>query len=161
MKHLKEYKIFESNSINFDKIKQNLEDILLELNDEGLDTSVYCYDSTKYKEITFPPSYKKEWHSQIDFIEIMLSSKERSDIELNMVHIFEVARRISVYLADETGNKYLNLEEYCMNNTYVYMDDGPRMEYAIPKYIFFFGFTMELPYAFWHHSFANKYYNHL
>lgn len=52
MKHLKSYKIFESNEFNLD-VKKYVEDLLLEVNDENLKTDVVSVSTTNHYLLTY------------------------------------------------------------------------------------------------------------
>lgn len=53
MNHLSNFKIFESNSVKVSEIKYDLEDILLELSDDGFEIKIHINDWNKdYKSIS-------------------------------------------------------------------------------------------------------------
>ncbi len=52
MKHLKSYKIFESNEFNLD-VKIYVEDLLLEVNDENIETDVVSISTTNHYVLTY------------------------------------------------------------------------------------------------------------
>lgn len=68
MKHLSNFKIFESNSVKVSDIKYDLEDILLELTDGGFEYKIHINDwSRNYKSISDD--------SEINWVSVEISKK--------------------------------------------------------------------------------------
>jgi hypothetical protein len=103
MKHLKPYKIFESSS----SIIDNVNDMLLELNDDGFKCRAYEIDALNLPGITknIPKGYKLvKTHDIINLLFI----KESPGFELD--DVMDVYWRIKSYLSDNGYVEDVNFE---------------------------------------------------
>ena len=143
IKNYKDFIILES--IDVDIIKNNIEDILVELNDVNLKTNV-IYDEK----------------DGMRFYEILIYSDnffKRDQI------VIDAIRRVSRYLSQEYNNPFLDIQMFKINNSSFYCTDGDKAnkDHIDNLYKWYFGFIVNEPEgvpSFWHHNNAEKSHNH-